>query len=108
MILSLFLSEGVMSNKVDDTFYSRADAHINLSNDQLRIVEGRGKVSSSTLYAAARFNAWVSACGFDSGKQMAAARAETINYFCEQYRLMLEENLDDYIENFEKFMVPKE
>jgi hypothetical protein len=35
---------------------------------------------------------------------MAEAREEAIEYFCEQYRLMLEENLDDYIENFEKYM----
>jgi hypothetical protein len=35
---------------------------------------------------------------------MAEAKEDTIEYFCEQYRLMLEENLDDYIENFARYM----
>ncbi|MPN53135.1 hypothetical protein SDC9_200799 [bioreactor metagenome] len=35
---------------------------------------------------------------------MASARQETIEYFIEQYRSMLENNLDDYISNFESYM----
>ena len=89
---------------VDDKFYERADSHIHLSNDQLKVQEGRGKVSASMMYATARFNAWVSACGFSSADQMAGDREETIAYFVEQYRLMLEENLDDYISNFSSYM----
>ncbi|MGN5479473.1 DUF3144 domain-containing protein [Cupriavidus basilensis] len=27
-----------------------------------------------------------------------------LNYFCEQYRRMLEENVDDYIENFSTYI----
>lgn len=93
-----------MPKNVDSKFYDRADAHIHLANEQLEEVEGRGKVSASMLFAAARFNAWVSACGFTSAAEMADAREQTLNYFCEQYRLMLEENLDDYIEPFDKYM----
>ena len=89
---------------VDEKFYERADAHIHLSNDQLKVESGRGKVSASMMYATARFNAWVSACGFSSAGQMAADREQTIAYFVEQYRLMLEENLDDYISNFGSYM----
>ena len=92
-----------MSDEVDDTFYERADAHIHLSNDQNQ-THGRGKVSASMLYAAARYNAWVSACGFSSGEEMSSVRGETIEYFVQQYRLMLEENLDDYIQNFATYM----
>jgi hypothetical protein len=89
---------------VDAKFYERADSHIHLSNDQLKVEQGRGKVSASMMYAAARFNAWVSACGCSSGDQMASDREQTIAYFVEQYRLMLEENLDDYISNFSSYM----
>ena len=39
---------------------------------------------------------------------MEAATQETLEYFSAQYRLMLEENLDDYIENFSKYMQPAE
>jgi len=50
------------------------------------------------MYALARFNAWVSACGFESAEQMRAARRND-QYFTEQDRKMLEENLDDYATN---------
>jgi hypothetical protein len=92
---------------VDDGFYQRADEHIDLSNAQLKTVEGRGKVSSSMMYATARFNAWVSACGHASGSDLAAMKAETIQYFCDEYRKALEAHLDDYVENFERYMRPK-
>jgi Protein of unknown function (DUF3144) len=96
-----------MPKDVDSGFYSRADEHIHLSNDQLKQEPGRGKVSASMLYGTSRFNSWVSATGFNSSEQMAAAREETIEYFVGQYRLMLEENLDDYINNFSKYMASK-
>ena len=90
--------------EVDDGFFARADAHINLSNDQISGHVGRGKVSASMLYSTARFNAWVSACGWHSGEEMNSAKIETIEYFVAQYRIMLEQNLDDYIRNFDKYM----
>ncbi len=91
------------NTEIDEEFFDQADAHIFLSNDQTSKI-GIGKVSSSMMYATARFNSWVTACGFDGGEEMGEARAETIDYFVDQYRLMLEENLDDYIQNFEKYM----
>jgi hypothetical protein len=90
----------------DPKFYDRADAHIHLSNDQMSEVSC-GKVSASMMYAAARFNAWVSACGFDSRAEMAKSKGETLEYFVAEYRKMLEENLDEYIEKFEQHMKGK-
>jgi hypothetical protein len=92
-----------VATDVDDKFYERADAHIHLSNDQAKDI-GRGTVSASMMFATARFNAWVSACGFNSRGDMAAARQETVEYYVKQYRLMLEENMDDYIGHFNKYM----
>lgn len=92
---------------VDKGFYNRADAVIHLANDQLAEIS-RGKVSASCMYATARFNAWVTACGHGSAEDMAATKEETVEYFTKQYRAMLEENLDDYIENFGKYMQPQE
>lgn len=89
--------------KVDDNFYNRADEHISLSNKQLES-ESLGKVSASMMYSVARFNAWVSACGWDNGTEMNSAKKETLDYFVNEYRKMLEENLDDYIENFDDYM----
>ena len=92
-----------MPKDVDDEFYNRADAHIHLSNDKVTNI-GRGKVSASMLYGAARFNAWVSACGFSDAGEMKAQRQATLDYFIAEYSKMLAQNLDDYIENFDGYM----
>ena len=38
---------------------------------------------------------------------MRAEREETVEYFTKQYRAMLEENLDDYINKFAEYMQPE-
>lgn len=90
-------------DKVDDKFYNRADEHIDVSNSQLKDI-GSGKVSASMMYATARFNSWISACGFESANDMLELRNTNIEYFVTEYRKMLEENMDDYIANFEDYM----
>jgi hypothetical protein len=95
-----------LATDIDGDFYNRADAVIHLANEQL-VKIGRGKVSASCMYATARFNAWVTACGHNSASDMRAAREETIDYFTKQYRAMLEENLDDYIDKFAEYMQAK-
>ncbi|PML78719.1 DUF3144 domain-containing protein [Enterovibrio norvegicus] len=96
-----------MSN-VDNEFYDRADAHIRLSNEHISEEISKGKASASMMYATSRFNAWVSATGWENGEEMHAAKEETIAYFVEQYKAMLEENLNDYIDNFNSYMTRKE
>jgi DUF1680 family protein len=88
----------------DEKFYDRADAHIHLSNDQVHGEVTMGKVSASMMYATARFNTWVSACGWSSAEEMQAAKEETLEYFVAEYRKMLDENLNDYISNFSSYM----
>ncbi|MEE1924006.1 DUF3144 domain-containing protein [Pseudomonas sp. 148P] len=94
-----------MSQATDDTFYDRADAHINLANQQIESLQDLGKVSASMTFGASRFNAWMSARSFKSADEMAAAREELLKYFSEQYRMMLEDNLDDHIANFDRYML---
>lgn len=89
---------------IDDEFYERADQHIQLSNQQITEEIGIGKVSASMLYATSRFNAWISANGWSTGEELANAKQEIIEYFLTEYHKMLEENLDNYIENFEEYM----
>jgi len=79
-----------------------ADAHIHLSNSQIGEVTP-GKVSASMMYATARFNAYMSWIAFSNAEDMAEAREETVNYFVEQYQAALEENLDDYVRNFDRY-----
>ena len=92
-----------MSTDVDKDFFQRADAYIDVANQQATQVN-RGKVSASMMFATARFNAWVSASGAESGEDLAAVKQEALDYFLEEYRKMLEENLDEYIEHFDKYM----
>lgn len=89
---------------IDKEFYARADAHIRLSNDQVSESIGKGRVSASTMYATARFNAFVSACGWETKEEMVEAKQEILEYFVAEYRKMLEENVDDYIQNFDAYM----
>lgn len=95
-----------MSDTPDEAFYARADAHILLSNQQLSTVKSVGQASASMMYGTARFNAWISAMRCKSGEEMALSQEATLNYFCEQYRAMLKENLEDYSENFSAYMTP--
>ena len=92
-----------MKSEVDKEFFERADAYITVANDQAVNV-GRGKVSASMMFAAARFNAWVSASGTESSDELASVKEEALEYFLNEYRQMLEENLDEYIEHFDDYM----
>lgn len=87
----------------DNDFYNRADEHINLSNDQCQ-AQKPGQVSASMLYATSRFNVWVSARGFDTADDMKASKDEVVAYFMKQYKVMLEENYDDYANQFSDYM----
>ena len=94
-----------MTAETDKEFFQRADAYITVANEQAAEVS-RGKVSASMMFATARFNAWVSASGTDSGEELAEVKEEAIEYFVSEYRKMLEENLGEYIEHFDKYMGP--
>ena len=89
---------------VDEKFYGRADAHIQLANSHISEELARGRVSASFMYGLARFNSWVSACNFNNAEEMASTKEETIEFFTSEYKKMLEENLDDYIKNFDRYM----
>lgn len=89
----------------DDTFFNRADSFIDFANGQC-LEHDRIRVCASFMYASTRFCSWISAGGFQSKEELRAAKAERVEYFLSQYRLMLEENLEDYIKNYDDFMKP--
>lgn len=92
-----------MPQDTDGKFLERADAFISLANQQVT-ESTRGKVSASMMYATSRFNAWVSACNCASADELAAVRQQAIDYFVKQYREMLSENLDLYVQNFDAYL----
>ena len=94
-----------MSKDVDEGFYERADEHLRIASDQLDAVS-QGRVSASLMYACARFNVWVSASHRETPADVKRAYGQTIEYFVAEYRKMLVKNLDDYVDNFDKFQEP--
>ncbi len=92
-----------MPIQADTGFYQRANAHINLANEQLQ-QDIHGKVSASFTYAAARFATSLTASGYATRADMLAHRKENIDYFVREFRLALEEHMDDYIEHFDQYM----
>lgn len=92
-----------MPKDADKSFYEHANAHIALANQQI-LHSPQGPVSASMMYATARFNASLTATGYTKVDEMRSHRTEVIDYFVREYRLMLEEHMDDYIKNFEPYM----
>lgn len=86
-------------------FWSRADSFIDLANEQTQKFDD-GKVSASFLYAAARYNAFVSASKTKDQNELIGLKESFTEYMLEQYRKALEENIDDYITNYDQY-IPK-
>ena len=93
-------------------FFDRADTFIKQANEMCRPEVGqsvqpaqqRGEVSAAMLFATARFNVWVSANTFAHREDMSAAKAQVINYFMSQFQAMLEDQYDEYTEQFETYL----
>ncbi|AFJ02504.1 Protein of unknown function (DUF3144) [Methylophaga frappieri] len=88
----------------DKAFFDRADAFIQLANSQMAEGTEAGQVSASFMYSLARYNAWFSAAGWQSGQDLAKVRGETIEMFVKEFQRLLEMNMDDYITNFDKYI----
>ncbi len=89
---------------IDANFYKRADAHIQLANSHINNKTPPADATNSLMFASSRFNAWITAVGFQNAQEMQAEKEEIVNFFVTQYKLMFEENFDNYVENFEQFI----
>jgi len=102
-----------MATQFDPGFYTRADAHIHLSNEQKNDPQAAQAgatpemVNASMMFASARFCAWIAAGGFGSGGSMALGKTEIADYFVQGFRQMLEAHIDDYARNFDAYMKPQ-
>ena len=81
-------------------FLKRADAHIFLANEQMNENISSGEVSASFMFALARFNAWIAASSYKSSEDMAAEKQKAMEYFMNEYKIMLEQHLDEHIKGF--------
>ena len=93
-------------------FFERADEFIKQANEFCRPPKGqkpnpdelRGQVSSAMLFGTARFNTWVAANGFKDGNEMRDAKDQVMSYVMQQFQMMLEDNYDEYCEQFENYL----
>ena len=89
---------------IDGNFYKRADAHIALANGHINESTPPADATNSLMFASSRFNAWITAAGFKNAEDMKNEKQEILDFFTSQYKHMLEENFDNYVENFEQFI----
>ena len=93
------------NNAPSPEFFDRANALINLANDQCGSTHP-SEVSASTLYASARFNAFIVAATTGNAQAMSSEKERALESFTEQFRKMMDANLDDFIENYDQYMKP--
>lgn len=89
---------------LDKAFFKRADEHIDVANQQMTADVNSGKVSASMMFATARFNSWITAANSGNVITMLDNKDDAIEYFVKEYRQMLEQHMDEYCENFDKYM----
>ena len=92
--------------KPDEAFWTAADSFINLANEQNKAID-RSTVAAGFLYAAARFNAFVIASQCGDKKAFETEKAAAIDYFVNQYKIGLTENIADYSANFDQYINDK-
>jgi hypothetical protein len=86
-------------------FWNRANALINIANDQCDAADPN-EVAASTMFASARFNAFIVARATGSAENMRREKERALEYLTDQFRKMMADNLDDFIQNHEAFMKP--
>lgn len=87
--------------KRDKEFWELTDSFIQLANTHLGNAKP-SRVSTSALFAAARFNAFVITAASENKAQLIAEKEAAIAYFMEQYESMLRENLDEHLSRFDE------
>lgn len=84
-----------MSEKTNE-FLQRADAQIEIANQQLKQGLTLGEVSASYMYGSVRFSTYMACTSFNSAEDMLAEKDQIIEYFVKEYKLALEEHLNNH------------
>lgn len=84
-----------MSDKSNE-FLERADEHIVVANRQLEQGKTLGEVSASIMYASTRFTTYMTCTSFNNAEDMLAEKENIIEYFTKEYKLALEEHLNNF------------
>jgi hypothetical protein len=79
---------------IGQDFWSLVDKFIQVANAQEEGMKA-SRISSAMLYAAARYNAFLSVSGCENAEMLAEARQASLEYFADQYEKVYLENFDD-------------
>ncbi|WP_153912752.1 DUF3144 domain-containing protein [Shewanella sp. TC10] len=82
--------------KTETTMYQLADQFIALANQLGQTENDIGKVGTALRFAAARYNAFEAAV---KSSNLEAEKENALSWFTEEYKGMLNENLNDHIKN---------
>ena len=112
MVQKIQATDVTEEEALNAVFFERADEFIKQANEFCRVEKGssikpadaRGQVSAAMLFASARFNCWVAANNFKNGEEMHDAKEQVMSYLMQQFQMMLEDNYDEYCEQFENYL----
>ena len=112
MVQKIEATDVTEEEALNAVFFERADEFIKQANEFCRVEKGsqvkpaemRGQVSAAMLFGTARFNTWVAANGFKDGNEMRDAKDQVMSYVMQQFQMMLEDNYDEYCEQFENYL----
>ena len=82
--------------KKETTIFELADQFIALANELAGKEQDVGKVGTAMRFAAARFNAFEAAI---KSTDLEAEKANALAWFTDEYKAMLDDNLEDHIKN---------
>ncbi|MCG9697653.1 DUF3144 domain-containing protein [Shewanella sp. Isolate11] len=80
----------------ETTIFELADQFIALANELTAQEQDVGKVGTALRFAAARFNAFEASL---KAADLAAEKQTALEWFTNEYKDMLSDNLDDHIDN---------
>ena len=112
MVQKIEATDVTEEEALNAVFFERADEFIKQANEFCRVEKGsqvkpaemRGQVSAAMLFGTARFNTWVAANTFKDGDEMRDAKQQVMSYILQQFQMMLEDNYDEYCEQFENYL----
>ncbi len=112
MVQKIEATDVTEEEALNAAFFERADEFIKLANEFSRVEKGseekpaekRGQISAAMLFGTARFNTWVAANNFKDGNEMRDAKEQVMSYVLQQFQMMLEDNYDEYCEQFENYL----
>ncbi|GAA6153000.1 DUF3144 domain-containing protein [Pseudoteredinibacter isoporae] len=84
---------------LEQLFWSSVEESLSLANEKAQDADP-GVVSEALMYAAARFATFIMAANSETQEDFVEDRSEYFKHLAARFRTFLDDNLDDYGENY--------